>query len=58
MRHVYMRGILGLIWLVAAVISGASGNVEMTGLYVILGGAFLYSAFAAWKKEKDKKGGR
>lgn len=58
MRHVYMRGILSLIWLAAAVISGVSGNAEMTGLYVILGGLFLYSAFAAWKKEKDKKGGR
>ncbi len=58
MRHVYMRGILSLIWLAAAVISGMSGNLEMTGLYVILGGLFLYSAFAAWKKEKDSKGER
>ena len=58
MRHVYMRGILSLIWLATAVISGMSGNLEMTGLYVILGGLFLYSAFAAWKKEKDSKGER
>ena len=35
MRHVYMRGIMGLIWL-----------------------AFLYSAYATWKKEKDSRGGR
>lgn len=58
MRHVYMRGILSLIWLAAAVISGMSGNFAMTGLNVILGVAFLYSAFDVWKKEKDKKGGR
>ncbi len=58
MRHVYMRGILSLIWLAAAVISGMSGNFAMTGLYVILGVAFLYSAFDVWKKEKDNKGER
>lgn len=58
MRHVYIRGIIGLIWLAAAIISGVSGNFEMAVLYVILGGAFLYSSYATWKKEKDHKGGR
>lgn len=59
MRHVYIRGFVGLIWLVAAIVSGISGNFEMTVLYVILGGAFLYSAYATWKKRgKDNKGGR
>lgn len=58
MRHVYIRGLEGLIWLVAAIVSGISGNFEMTVLYVILGGVFLYSAYATWKKEKDNKGGR
>ena len=28
MRHVYIRGILALIWLAAAVVSGLSGNLE------------------------------
>lgn len=58
MRHVYIRGLVGLIWLVVAIVSGISGNFEMTVLYVILGGVFLYSAYATWKKEKDNKGGR
>lgn len=58
MRHVYIRGLVGLIWLVAAIVSGISGNFEMTVLYIILGGVFLYSAYATWKKEKDNKGGR
>lgn len=58
MRHVYIRGLVGLILLVAAIVSGISGNFEMTVLYVILGGVFLYSAYATWKKEKDNKGGR
>ena len=56
MRHVYIRGILALIWLVAAIVSGLSGNLEMTVLYVMLGGVFLYSACSTWKKEKNRKG--
>jgi len=56
MRHVLIRGIMGLIWLAAAIISGVSGNLEMSSLYVILGGVFLYSSYTTWKK--DYKGGR
>lgn len=52
MRHVYIRGIMVVIWLAAAIASGVSGNVEMTVLYVALGAAFLYFAYAAWKKER------
>lgn len=55
MRHVYIRGILGLIWLAAATISAVSGNFEMSGFSVMLGGIFLYSAYSTWKKEKDGK---
>ncbi len=57
MRHVYMRGIIGIVWMAAAVISLVSGNFAMTALYLILGGAFLYSAYDTWKKEKEEKGG-
>jgi len=55
MRHIYIRGIIGLIWLMAAIVCGSSRNFPMMGFYIILAGAFLYSAYAAWKKEK---GGR
>lgn len=58
MRHVFIRGIMGLIWLAAAIVSGMSGNFEMSILYVILGGVFLYSAYTTWKKEKSNKGDR
>lgn len=57
MRHVYIRGLLSLIWLAAAIVSGISGNFEIAVLYVILAGAFLYSAYATWKK-KDNGGGQ
>jgi hypothetical protein len=57
MRHIVIRGILALIWLAAAVVSGVSGNLEMTGLYVLMGAAFGYSAWASWKKAKNGKRG-
>lgn len=56
MRHVYIRGIVGLVWVVAAIASGISGNLEMAAMYVVLGGVFFYSAYATWKKETNHKG--
>ncbi len=58
MRHIFIRGIIGLIWLVAAIVCGVSGNFNfpMMGLYLVLAGVFLYFAYAAWKKEKDEEG--
>lgn len=50
MRHIYIRGILAVIWMAAAIISGISGSMEMAALYVLLGGVFLYSAYSEWKK--------
>ena len=57
MRHAYIRGILALIWLVAAVVSGLSGNLEWAGLYVLMGAAFGYSAWASRKKTKNDERG-
>lgn len=56
MRHVYIRGILAVVWLAAAVVSGISGRFEMAFLYVIMGGIFLYSAYRALRQNKDGKG--
>ena len=56
MRHVVIRGILALIWLAAAAVSGLSGNLEWAGLYLLMGAAFGYSAYAPWKKEKNGQG--
>ncbi len=58
MRHVYVRGIIGLIWLMAAIVSGVSGSFEMSALYVILGGVFWHSAYTKWKNDKGSEGGR
>lgn len=56
MRHVYMRGIFAIIWLAAAMVCGVSGKTEMAIFYVAMGGVFLYSAYSAWKKEKNGRG--
>ena len=56
MRHVYIRGLMGGIWLAAAIVCGVSGNFQTAALYVILSGSFLYSAYATCKKRKDGKG--
>ncbi|MDE6362715.1 MAG: hypothetical protein K2O40_13475 [Lachnospiraceae bacterium] len=56
MRHIFIRGILAVVWLAAAVVSGGSGKFALAALYVILSGLFLYFAYAAWKKENDKNG--
>ena len=58
MRHVTIRGVLALIWLSAAVVSGVSGNLEWAGLHVLMGAVFGYSAYASWKKAKNDKRGR
>ena len=57
MRHVYIRGILALIWLAAAIFSAVFGMLEWAGLYVLMGAAFGFSAWASWKKAKNDKRG-
>ena len=55
MRHVYIRGIMSLIWIAAAIVSGVSGNIQMAALYVILSVIFLYSACITEKRQKEAK---
>lgn len=56
MRHFYFRLVLGIVWLIAAVVSGISANIPFAVLYVALGIMFLYSAYSIWKKEKNNRG--
>lgn len=50
MRHIYIRGIISLIWFAAAIVSALSGSLAIAGIYIILGFLFLYSAYRTWKK--------
>ncbi len=49
MRHVYVRSIIAVILLGAAMVGGGP-------LCIILGVLFLISAYTTWQKEKDEKG--
>ena len=55
MRHVYIRGILGVIWMAASAVCGVSGNFMMAGFYGVMGGLCLYSSYTAVRREKGQK---
>lgn len=52
MRHVYARGIIAMIWLIAASVSGASGKTADAVRYVILGGFFSIPPMQHGKVQK------
>jgi len=54
MRHMVMRGIIGLVWLVAAVVSAISLNFPMVFFFGVMGVAFLGSAYSIWRKREGK----
>lgn len=58
MRHVYIRGILGVIWMGAAAVCGISGDFMMAAFYALTGGFCLYASGAEYRKQKVQKGGR
>ncbi len=55
MRHFYFRLILGIVWLVAAVVSAVKANISFAVLYVVLGIVFLWSACSIRKKEEGQR---
>ncbi len=52
MRHCYFRILMGLVWMVAAVVSVMNGKLSMAAMYGILGVVFFYTAYTIWKKER------
>lgn len=58
MRHVYFRGIIGLVWLAAAIVSGMPGHFAMAAFQVALGVVFLRASYTLWQKERDQEGER
>ncbi len=55
MRHFYVRLVLGIVWLAAAVVSTVGLNITFAALYVVLGIVFLWSAYSIRKQEKEDK---
>ncbi len=58
MRHIWIRGIAGILWLAAAVVNALSGLAGATLLYAALSAVFLHSAYSLWKQYRQDKGGR
>ena len=54
MRHMLMRLVIGLVWIVAAVISAVKLNFSMAICSGIMGSFFLYSAYDLWRKREGK----
>lgn len=55
MRHFYFRLVLGVVFAICAVYSFSTANIPFALMYVVLGGAFLFSAYSLWKKDKDNR---
>ena len=52
MRHFYLRLLVGILWLIVAVISIVKGSGFVSALYAVLGAAFLYSAWTMRRKDR------
>lgn len=55
MRHLYFRLILGIVFIGCMIYSFVTTNTPFALLYLCLGGAFLFSAYSLWKKNKDNR---
>lgn len=55
MRHFYFRMVMGVIWLLAALVSLFTLNIPGAILYIVLGIVFFRSADSIRDKEKDRK---
>lgn len=58
MRHIWLRGIAGILWLAAAIVNALSGLAGAALLYAALSAVFLHSAYSLWKQYRQNKGGR
>ena len=53
MRHIIVRSILGIIWIIVGVVGFTTAKVE-NGLFCsVMGVLFLFTAFKMWKKNKQ-----
>lgn len=55
MRHIIVRSILGIIWIIVGVVGFATAKVE-NGLFCsVMGVLFLFTAFRMWKKNRQNE---
>lgn len=53
MRHIVIRSIMSLVWVVAAIAGFAKGNLGLAIIYAIVGVAFGLNAWKQYKKLKE-----
>ena len=52
MRHIIIRGIMGLVWIAAGIIGTVNGHADNCFISLIVGAAFIISAVSMWKKNR------
>ena len=55
MRQFYIRLVIGLVWLGAAIVSLFNSNFLSSIMYLIPGILFIVFAGVSWKKANEKK---
>ena len=55
MSHFYFRLILGVVFIGCMIYSFVTMNIPFVLMYLFLSGAFLFSAYSLWKKEKENR---
>lgn len=53
MRHIVVRGIMGLVWIGVGVFGLLTGKGESSIFSILIGAAFCYSSFSMWKKSRE-----
>ena len=55
MRHIIVRSILGIIWIIVGIIGLASGRTENGIFCLVMGVVFMVTAFTMWKKTRQSR---
>lgn len=53
MRHVYIRAILAVIWVAAAIAFLMNGSLPLAAFDLAMGALFAYSACVRWRRERE-----
>ncbi len=55
MRHIIVRSILGIMWIIVGVVGFSTGKLQ-NGLFCsVMGALFLFSALKTWKSDRQNE---
>ena len=55
MRHIIVRSILGIVWIIVGIAGLAMGRLENGIFCSVMGALFLFTAFRMWKKNRQNE---